>query len=974
MVKVESCIQNFDFHTTRLNKLEYKTLLFQVYRRAITSSMINNFFKPAWKHHSPDKRIRAIEGLSINDEESTAIIESIIREDADLEVRKVGLERLGDPRRIFEISHSHPDKATRNLALQRFCEYIGAKTQLTEHQLQQISVDLPKAKILIATHCPYDKLQDSLLSTLSDNEIASILEQIPLNETRYRVADRLMDRESLEKARSLLKGKDKSTEKLIKSKIDAINAAHRLSLSRSEISGELCHKMESLAAIQDWREETKNSFLVLCQRWAALDFEPDQNVTRKFDTARLKVEKTINHNTEIAESLACQERLTSELEESCRLVSAADLDTLINDQQALASRLTNNSHEWTRQNNITQHKLEVSERFIESAKALEDVLELARMVAKSTNSLRSQNIDQIEPSHKALRLGLENLSWPKRFSRLSLVDEIEELIKNLEKASKNLAAQTKNKQDELHKKLNRLLNISQKGNVKRSRQELKRIRRATEGLPDHDRKALDEKIAAADAAITKFADWNDFVTEPKLIALCDQMEALATKDNPNADKQAKKIKSLQSSWKALASSDISEQYWPRFKLAADTAYEPCSNAFRERREQQKQNLQKRTPLIKSLQQLLAETNWEANPDYSSIESALNQINKDWKKIKNVEQKTGQKQWEQFNSLKEDIYGQLAPEYQRNLELKKELIMQLENMVENGVDDSHFPKLQLIQAKWKQVGITRRHQDQKAWKTFKNLSDGIYAQIKESRNAIRTAQKQQVDLFRNTINGIIKLSKNRKSLAEGDQRFDELKQQYSDLPALPKELAEKAQVGLDKDYARACRAYEQSREKMIRDKENRNFTLIVQAAELCNQLEALPSSCKKIDVDALIDEVKSIELVDKKIAGKLSKRIDLARVEDRKEFTDARRALCIEMEILANVDSPAADQGTRTEIQLARLQRGGIGQVAANSSSMLRKMHLNWLCLPGAEPTEQAQFDKRVDSLLKAANIKVSKSY
>ena len=926
--------------------------------------MINNLFKSALQHESPDKRIRAINKLSGSEDRSSETLYGIAMDDVDSGVRAAALGKLMDPELVLKVANSHPDESTRVCAESAFCTLLGSETSISENQLKELGEKLPDFRKLIAAHCSYTTLRNSLIASFTQIELATMVATIPANETRLYVAELITERDALELARKELKGKDKNAERIVKQKIDHLNIQERTILENDEVTTELFEKMEVLASHHDWREETKNQFLVLLQRWEDLDFEPNDIAKNRFEAAQQKVSGDIEEHASISNSYAKQEKLTQELEDSCLAVSNKSLDDLREGQPILANLLTSTSKQWTEEHNTVQHKLAVSERFIESAKALEDVLSLIQASSASMDTLAIKDRAKIESTKAILSKQLKKFQWPKKYATLSCLEEIHALFAEQTSELEALTSSANEKLEKLHKRVNRILNATQKGSLQRSRQELAKLKKAVQHYSGNDRKALDDRIEKAEAAVVKMGDWKDFVTEPKLIECCEEMEKLATNKTPNADKQAKKIKALQEKWKGVGDSDISEQHWPRFKLAADTAYEPCALAFKEKRERQKLNLKKRIPIIEALKDLVEKTNWEADPDYATIEKTVRELTNDWQKVKDVDQRGGQKQWNEFSKLKDSAYDKLSAEYDRNIGAKNSLVNQLDEMLAATVDDSSFPKLQFIQKKWKQIGITRRQQDQKLWKRFKKTSDQVYEQIQASRNAVRNAENEQINQYRDTHKMILALAKNCTDLAEGDQQFEELKQQRSDLPALPKELPEKMVLGLEKDFNRACAAFEKCRDKIINQKKSQGFDLVKKAAELCSDLEALPQTASKDSVAAIQVEIESLEITDKAISKRIAQRISSARIADRQEFTIARQKLCIEMEISADVSSPKEDQALRTKIQLEKLQNLGIGHSSATPTSNLKELQIDWLCIPGADSENQIKLDKRVQKIVR----------
>jgi hypothetical protein len=75
-------------------------------------------------------------------------------------------------------------------------------------------------------------------------------------------------------------------------------------------------------------------------------------------------------------------------------------------------------------------------------------------------------------------------------------------------------------------------------------------------------------------------------------------------------------------------------------------------------------------------------------------------------------------------------------------------------------------------------------------------------------------------------------------------------------------------------------------------------------------------------------------------------------------------MCIDLEILQGVESPDEDKSRRMQIQLERMQKGGFGQERIDKQAAVKKLTIDWYCLPGAESGIQEKLDKRFRSLIK----------
>jgi len=207
----------------------------------------------------------------------------------------------------------------------------------------------------------------------------------------------------------------------------------------------------------------------------------------------------------------------------------------------------------------------------------------------------------------------------------------------------------------------------------------------------------------------------------------------------------------------------------------------------------------------------------------------------WKKVKDVEHGAGQKQWNKLSKFKDQINAKLAIEYDKNIADKHALTGQLDLMLEQDVTEQSLEKLQFLQSKWKQVGVTRRGEDQAAWLKFKASSDAVYQKIQELRQAKRSVEDEQIAAYKSIHKQILALAKSTQDLTVSDKEFEALQAQYKDLPALPSSLPEKITERLNKEYAQACNAYDGAKERLDKAKVDNELSTLAAKAQLCAAL-------------------------------------------------------------------------------------------------------------------------------------------
>ena len=285
------------------------------------------------------------------------------------------------------------------------------------------------------------------------------------------------------------------------------------------------------------------------------------------------------------------------------------------------------------------------------------------------------------------------------------------------------------------------------------------------------------------------------------------------------------------------------------------------------------------------------------------------------------------------------------------------------MLDSDIQEQSLTKLQHLQSKWKQIGITRRKQDQVVWKKFNAASDEVYAKIKSLRNDKRAKEDEQLNAYRSVIKKINELAKNATSLPDGDPKFEELQVVYNALPDLPINLPEKLTKGIKNDFNRSIEAYSKTRKKIQQSNDAKVLDAVYQYAELCEQLEALDINSATEKTSTIKTKMNDIVISDKKIHQRLQQRIDKSLDNDREQFALTRKEICINIEILLDVDSPNEDRSQRMEMQLTRLKTKGIANDNNSLENKVNEFEIDWLCLPGAETEQQKLLNQRFNSLI-----------
>jgi hypothetical protein len=923
--------------------------------------MLSSFFKPAWQNSSVEKRLRAIADLHSDSIEDQQILLQLASDDDDDCIRIAAMRRLTDAGVLHELSKKNPGSTVSAEAENRLNELMATSQVVDEAQYRNLLTCYPELHSRIATHADFSSIRALAIQNLPGEQLLEVLGVTRHTDCRQLIAEKLSDIASLESARKIVRGKDKNAERIIKAKIDAIRSHEReLAENKSQLE-KLIEEVEYLAT-HDWLPE----FQVRCrthrQQWDNLAFEVEDADRQRYQLARELVDSHYQQQQEIERALQSQRQLLGELDALLQITAERDIAASVEAQSETQSQLQQLGTSWRALAEIIEAEQSLVRQYEKMFGAIQSATQFVASTAELLQSAREDGSKQSETIAK-LGAALKKLRWSDDLTELQIATEVRQQLLDWRNEQKASAQAQREKLARMHKNISSIFRFSRAGNLARAKQLAQKVQKALGKFDGKDLLALQERFDEASKTLGDMGDWKNFATEPKYIELCDAMELLTT-SSQHADKRSSEMKALQRQWKSLGHSDISAQYWPRFKLAADQVHRACADFFEQRHGVRKANLEQRKQYLEEMRELLESTDWDNSPDYKAVQASVHNINRGFTSIKDLERNAGEKQWKQYSTLKAAVMAKLDAVYDENIALKQRLINQAETLAEATAIAENLTSLKSLQARWKQIGVTRRGEDQKAWKAFKKQTDIVYNKVQELRRSQRNETDQQLEAYRDIIKAIQQLAKTANDLAEADHRFSELQASYSQLPELPRQLPEKLLEGIHRDYRNACDQFDLCRSRIIKGRHNQQLDALRQKASLCTRLEALAASASEQQLLEISQQWDSIELHNPGLSQRIEARRESVHTDmDRDAITAQRRMLCIRLEILMDIESPPEDRALRMQYQLQQMNQSGLGQPVIDAKQLIENMELDWLCMPGAEAEQQVALDERFQRIL-----------
>jgi exonuclease SbcC len=512
----------------------------------------------------------------------------------------------------------------------------------------------------------------------------------------------------------------------------------------------------------------------------------------------------------------------------------------------------------------------------------------------------------------------------------------------------------------LQQQLQQLESAIEQADSKKARELLDRARDNLKKLDAKHAHEFDGKLHLLAGQLRELQDWQAFAALPKLEALCAAMEKLADTDLPPLQK-ADSVRELQNQWRAMKppTGKQAQALWDRFKQAGDKAWEPCAAHFEQERQQRAFNLQQRQAICEALEQFHAAQDWD-KADWKAVARILDKAKQEFHDFHPVERGEEKGIRARFDAALGAVNGKLLAEQQANEEKKRQLVEAASSVAQMADLDKAAERVRQLQEQWKQVGITRRREDQLLWEAFQQQTGAVFSRRRENHQHQRQAEQEQADRARQACEQIASLARLPDAeLAQSGGEFDRLQAEYKALVAT---LHEKQQLALKKAFHTACDSYRQQLAGIGQRQHALQLAELARRAALCAQLEADASASH---VAALQEQWQQLGLPadwERAIDARRQRALQAAQGGESLDHAgneERLRELCIALEILLDVETPEEDRQRRRDYQMRRLQQG-LGQAAGNRREQGEALQVQWhttgSAAAGVHSRLQARFD------------------
>ena len=305
----------------------------------------------------------------------------------------------------------------------------------------------------------------------------------------------------------------------------------------------------------------------------------------------------------------------------------------------------------------------------------------------------------------------------------------------------------------------------------------------------------------------------EIANEEGKTALCEKLEAIQTATISTVkewEEQTQVVLNIQEEWRKLgfASKKVNTALFERFRNICDSFFQTKAEFFKAIKEEQSENLAKKTALCEKAEALKDSTDWRSTTDL------LVKLQQEWKEIGPVNRKNSNAIWERFRAAcdafftaKEKAVGGERNEEKANLNKKREILEKLQHLKDN-LAEATPDQVRALMSEWKEIGHVPFKEKDKLFKAYQEKVDFFFENLdmkvrQQARNVRQKAERtvrnvvetdkqklmrqyetltRELKTYENNLGFLSFGSKNGKNplLAQMEQKMENIKSQIAEI--------------------------------------------------------------------------------------------------------------------------------------------------------------------------------------------------
>ena len=494
-------------------------------------------------------------------------------------------------------------------------------------------------------------------------------------------------------------------------------------------------------------------------------------------------------------------------------------------------------------------------------------------------------------------------------------------LKPLQDEQKQLFTQTK-------KKLSDLKRLLLSGKYKVCFGLFKGVNQVITLLSVNQQQQLQRDFDNVSKQMADISDWENYIATPRKQQLLSDITQLVTTPMDNPNEQADKVKQYRKIWNSLGHADesVDQELNKEFNLACEKAFAPCRLFYAEQEKIREQHLVTRNEIIVKAKQLvdsISQTNAETDvvaPDYKKLDGQLNKLQQRWQQAGEVDRQHYQKLYRQFKITLQPIRNAIKDFHEANSKRKQVLIDEAEQQLHIEDISEAIETVKKLQQQWRDIGFAGTQQESTLWQNFRAINDQVFAKRNEFKS---TKQTELASLARKFNQALAQIKLDDSQLTDSKAQAEQL---------LSEVLKQKPVI---KSVVAAIESFIKNIENKISEQKNKEkeanwhslFLLFSNVAE----------GESEMSLETLIENnTDDYQNLTKFWQKRLQEQLALNRIANVEE----REIKTLEIEILAQVESPAEYADKRLAVQVSLMQE----QMLSGGDIDLSKSLVNWLRL------------------------------
>ena len=197
----------------------------------------------------------------------------------------------------------------------------------------------------------------------------------------------------------------------------------------------------------------------------------------------------------------------------------------------------------------------------------------------------------------------------------------------------------------------------------------------------------------------------------------------------------RELQKLHEQWKEYGpvAKEFRESIWERFKAATAVINKKYQAHFEGLKEQQADNLAKKTALCEKVEEIAGREVANSN-EWNAFSKEIEDIQKEWKGIGFASKKENQKIYDRFRAAcdkfyerKRDFYSEYKDSINANLDKKIALCEAAEELKTSTDWKKATDQFISLQKQWKEIGAVPRKKSDQLWKRFRAACDEFFAE-------------------------------------------------------------------------------------------------------------------------------------------------------------------------------------------------------------------------------------------------------